>query len=329
MRKKENLIKDLNQSETQNKVGYKTGYQAEYKAEYKARHKTVHRNQKRRRREERMAWLFLLPSLTGITIFLLLPFLDAVRRSFFEAMGGRFVGLANYRTVFANEAFRLAAGNTVHFILVCIPLLLMISLVAAAMIFSLKKAGDLFKVTLLIPMAIPVASAALLWKLTFHGNGLVNQLVLQLGGHPVDWMNTKNAFLILVFSYLWKNTGYDCVLWLSGLSGISTSLYEAAAMDGAGRFRQFRYITLPGLIPTLYVTAVLSLVNSFRVFREAYLIAGSYPHSSIYMLQHLFNNWFLALDIQKMCAAAVLLAVAFVLFLLIIYLPARKGVEKE
>ncbi|MGF7141795.1 multiple sugar transport system permease protein [Anaerotaenia torta] len=277
------------------------------------------------RRETGTAWLFLLPSLLGIAVFVLLPFLDAVRRSFFEAMGGRFVGLKNYRTVLENEAFRLAAGNTGRFILVCIPLLLLLSLLLSVM---MQHRGDFFKVSFLIPMAVPVASVALLWKIFFHNQGLLNHLLVRLGSRPVDWMNTDYAFLVLVFSYVWKNAGYDCVLWLSGLGSISETVYEAAAIDGAGVLGKFFYITLPGLLPTLFVAAVMSLVNSFKVFREAYLVAGAYPQSSIYMLQHLLNNWFVSLDIQKMCAAASMLAAVFILFLLLLHGLGRRGVEE-
>ena len=277
------------------------------------------------RRETRTAWMFLLPSFLGIFVFVLLPFLDAVRRSFFEAMGGRFVGFQNYRTVLENEAFRLAVKNTGRFILVCIPLLLLLSLLLSLM---MQHRGDFFKVSFLIPMAIPVASVALLWKIFFHNQGILNHLLIKLGSQPTDWMNTDYAFLVLVFSYLWKNTGYDCVLWLSGLSGIPGSIYEAAAMDGAGAFKKFFYITLPGLLPTLYVAAVMSLVNSFKVFREAYLVAGAYPQNSIYMLQHLLNNWFISLDIQKMCAAAVMLAMVFALFVLLLHGLSRREVEE-
>jgi len=280
---------------------------------------------KRVRRETRTAWIFLLPSFLGIFVFVLLPFLDAVRRSFFEAMGGRFVGFQNYRTVLENEAFRLAVKNTGRFILVCIPLLLLLSLLLSLM---MQHRGDFFKVSFLIPMAIPVASVALLWKIFFHNQGILNHLLIKLGSQPTDWMNTDYAFLVLVFSYLWKNTGYDCVLWLSGLSSIPDSIYEAAVMDGAGAFKKFFYITLPGLLPTLYVAAVMSLVNSFKVFREAYLVAGAYPQNSIYMLQHLLNNWFISLDIQKMCAAAVMLAMVFVLFVLLLHGLSRREVEE-
>lgn len=253
-------------------------------------------------------WLFLLPSLAAVSVLVLLPFLDAVRRSFFSAASGRFVGLDNYRAVLENEAFRLAAWNTLRFTAVCIPLLLVFSLLLALLVEAAQERRGIFKTSFLLPMAIPVASIVLLWKAIFHENGLFNALLGLAGLPEQNWLDSAWTFGVLVFSYLWKNAGYDMVLWLSGLSGIPPALYESAALDGAGAVSRFFRITLPGLRPTLFTAAVLSLLNSFKVFREAYLIAGSYPNRSIYMLQHLFNNWFLKLDIDKMCAGAVLLA---------------------
>ncbi|HEX3023396.1 MAG TPA: sugar ABC transporter permease [Lachnospiraceae bacterium] len=283
-----------------------------------------HKNEARRgrnrflRKQERIAYLFLAPSLIGVSIFVLLPFCDAVRRSFYEAMSGKYVGFDNYITVFKNEAFQMAARNTLRFTFTCIPILLVISLLFAVIISGFKKTGDFFKATFLVPMAIPVASIVLLWNVFFHQNGLINVILIHFGGKGIDFMNTDKAFYVLVFTYVWKNVGYDMVLWLAGLSGISDSYYEAAKVDGAGAFAIFRYITLPSLRPTIYITAVLSLVNSFKAFREAYLIAGSYPHESIYMMQHLFNNWFVALDIQKMCAAAVVMAIVVIILVLLL-----------
>lgn len=281
------------------------------------------------KKETIAAWLFLMPSLAGIMFFILIPFGDVVRRSFYEAMSGKFVGIDNYITVFINEAFQLAAKNTGRFILICIPLLMAISLFLSILVMGQKKFGDFFKSSFLVPMAIPVASIVLLWDIFFNKNGLLNKMILMLGYQSIDWMHTSKAFYILVFSYLWKNTGYDMVLWLAGLNGISLALYEAAAIDGAGAWGKFRYITLPGLLPTAFTLFVLSLINSFKVFREAYLIAGSYPDNSIYMLQHLFNNWFVTLDIQKMCAAAIVVAVILLIFILIAQRYSNRGEENS
>lgn len=262
--------------------------------------------------------LFVLPSLLGTGIFLLLPLLDVVRRSFSEAVSGKWAGFANYQAVFSNPAFLLAGKNTIRFTLVCIPILLVFSLFLAVFLHRMGKMGSMLKSAFLVPMAVPVASVVLLWRFLFQPQGLLNGLLHQLGMQGQDWMNSGYAFWVLVFSYIWKNLGYDIVLWIAGLSGISENVYEAARVDGAGGWKCFISITLPNLLPSLFTISVLSLLNSFKVFREAYLVAGNYPHESMYLMQHLFNNWFLDLDLDKMAAAAVINGL--VIFVLILFL---------
>lgn len=256
---------------------------------------------------------FILPSFLGVSIFVLLPFLDVVRRSFVTAVNETWVGLANYRMVLKNSAFRLAAGNTLRFVGVCIPVLVVLSLLIAVFLYNSGKNADFLKSAFLIPMAIPVASVVLLWKVLFHGQGMLSGLMDKLGFMPVDWMNTKYAFWVLVFSYIWKNLGYDIILWIAGLSAIPSSIYEAARVDGAGNVRIFFLITIPNLLPTLYTITVLSFLNSFKVFREGYLVAGDYPHESMYLLQHTFNNWFRDLSFDKIAAGAVLVAIVILI----------------
>lgn len=239
---------------------------------------------------------------------MLIPFGDVIRRSFTDVMATRWVGLNNYRTVIQSPAFRLALKNTLLFLVACIPLLLALSLLMALVIHALKNQGSIWRTTFLLPMAIPVASVVLLWKVLFHQQGLVNSLLERIGLTPVPWMQSGAAFWILVLSFIWKNLGYHVILWLAGLAGISESYYEAAWVDGAGTLRVFWSITLPCLLPSLYTIMVLSLLNAFKVFREAYLVAGDYPHQSIYLLQHLFGNWFRELSMERLSAAAVLVA---------------------
>ena len=268
------------------------------------------------KKESWIPWVLLAPSLTGVGIFILIPFADVVRRSFFNAVGSEFVGLENYRGVLENEAFRLAAGNTVRFLIVCLPLLLGSSLFFGILLLNTGRKSGILKSGFLLPMAVPAGSVVLFWQLFFDQGGILNEALQKFGVHGPDYMNTPKAFGVLVVVYIWKNLGYDMILWLSGLLGIPDSLYEAARMDGADGLKCFWHITCPHLIPTAFLTGILSLVNAFKVFREAYMIAGNYPHDSIYMLQHLFNNWFLKLDMQKMTAAAVMLA--FILGLILI-----------
>ena len=291
----------------------------------KTRRSCIMRNKTQSGRLARKAYLFLLPSLAGTAVFVLLPYVDVVRRSFFEAAGGRFVAMQNDVTVVGNSAFRLASFNTLRFLVICVPLLVLVSLFCSMLIAGLKEEGTVFKTSLLVPLAIPVASIVLLWKLFFHPQGMVNQITALFGMAGIDWINGDTAFGVLVFTYVWKNLGYDVVLWVAGLAAISDELYEAARVDGAGILARFLYVTLPGLSKTAFLVVSLSVFNSFKVFREAYLIAGEYPHESIYMLQHLFNHWFVTLDIQKMSAASVLLLLVVALPVITKGLASRRG----
>ena len=256
--------------------------------------------------QRRAAALLLGPSLAGVAVFCLIPFAEVVRRSFTDALGRRFVGLANYKTVVSNSAFRTAAANSARFLCVCIPALLALSLAMALLTRAAGRRGRLFSASFLLPLAVPVASIVLLWKVLFAQRGLANTVLAALGARQVDFMGTGAAFWVLIATYLWKNSGYDMVLWAAGLERIPESQYEAAAVDGANAWQAFWAVTWPGLGPTFGLTALLSLINSFKVFREAYLVAGAYPHESMYLLQHLFNNWFLSLELGRITAAAVI-----------------------
>ena len=259
-------------------------------------------------------WSFLLPNLLGVLCFSLLPMLQVLLRSFQSAIGGNWVGVRNYITVVNNTAFQRAISNTGKFTAVCIPLLVVVSLVLAVLLFSIPDIGGTLRSVFLMPMAVPAASVVLVWKVLFHQKGLVNSALLSFGGNGVNWMGSGAAFWMLVISYLWKNLGYTMILWTAGLSAIPESIYEAAQVDGAGKWQTFLYITLPNLRGSAYTITVMSLLNSFKVFREAWLVGGDYPHESMYLLQHLYNNWFRELDFDKIAAASVMTsAVVFIL----------------
>ena len=191
------------------------------------------------RKRELKGFLFLLPSLIGAGIFWMIPFGDVVRRSFFSAVSGTFTGWKNYATVMENQAFRLAAGNTLRFFAVCIPILVVLSLLIAVLLTKRKRGMQLLKSMFLLPMAIPVASVVILWKVLFHDQGLLNHLLSFISVSGTDWMNTDASFGVLVFSYIWRNLGYDIVLWAAGLGSIPGALYDAARVDGAGEWKCF------------------------------------------------------------------------------------------
>ena len=276
-------------------------------------------------RQNIIYWAFLLPNFLGVLYFALLPMLQVLVRSFQSAIGGRWVGIQNYVTVMGNAAFQRAIANTGKFTAVCIPLLIVISLALTVLLYSIPAVGSALRSIFLMPMAVPAASVVLVWKALFHKKGLINGALLALGGSGVDWMGSGAAFWMLVISYLWKNLGYTVVLWMAGLAGIPESVYEAAQVDGANALQTFLHITLPNLRGSAYTITVLSLLNSFKVFREAWLVAGDYPHESMYLLQHLYNNWFREVDFDKIAAASVMTSV--VVFILIGFL--RKAWDGE
>lgn len=263
--------------------------------------------------------LFLLPSFSGVVYFVILPFLDVVKRSFHTAVAGEWNGLENYKLVFYNKAFRLASLNTIKFALFCLPLLIVLGLITALLLQGLKR-QEIIKSCLLFPMAIPVASVVLVWKMVFHEQGFLNLILTYFKNTNIhiDFMRSEASFYVLVFSYIWKNLGYTVILWLTGLNAIPKSMKEAAQMDGAGRIKIFRYIVIPNLKGSLYTITVLSFLNSFKVFREAYLTAGAYPDESMYLLQHLFNNWYRDMQFDKMSAAAVVMAAVLIIFIMLL-----------
>ena len=262
--------------------------------------------------------VFLAPSLFGVLLFVILPFGDVVRRSFMTAVTKEAAGVKNYKIIFTNSAFLLAVKNTLKFTLVCIPLMVALGLVIALAMGSIRHMQTV-KSLYLFPLAMPTAAVAVVWKMVFYEKGFLNKYLEQFGiGGGVDYIGSGAAFYVLAGTYIWKNLGYTIVLWLAGIMGVNGDMMEAARVDGAGKMQRFWYVLLPNLKGSLYIIVVISFLNSFKIYREAYLVAGAYPHDSIYMLQHLFNNWFVNLDLDKMAAAAVVCTMFFLVFILLL-----------
>lgn len=243
----------------------------------------------------------MIPGFLGVMIFVVIPLMDVFISSFQSVGHGGFSGLQNYKAVWENTAFRLAAGNSLQFELVSVPLLMVISLIAAVEVYGMKSSAVRF--AFLVPLVIPSNSLAVVWRLLF-----------------ADLLSGKAVFWLFVGTFIFKNTGYNMLIWMSGLSAIPETVYDAARVDGAGRYTQLFRITLPNMKRSFFIVAMLSVVNSLKIFREQYLMAGSYPDMSIYQIQHVFNNWFEKLEISRLTAGAVMTAVVFFGIILIIRL---------
>lgn len=267
---------------------------------------------------DKTAKYFIAASLIGTGVFLLLPYAYVVVNSFIKTGSGSFAGLDNYGAVLGSEAFMTAMGNTALFMAVSVPVILALSLLISVYIYENPHLAGCLKTSFLIPMAIPVTSAVLMWRFLFDDNGIINGVLNACGMDTVNWMNTGAAFWILVLSYVWKNLGYNIILWLAALSAIDPAIGEAARIDGAGGWQRLTRVTLPAAKNGAFVIIVLAALSSFKVFREAYLVAGEYPHDSIYMVQHIFNNWFRNLEIDKLAAGAVINSLILIVLVLLL-----------
>ena len=267
---------------------------------------------------DKTAKYFIAASLIGTGVFLLLPYAYVVVNSFIKTGSGSFAGLDNYGAVLGSEAFMTAMGNTALFMAVSVPVILALSLLISVYIYENPRLAGCLKTSFLIPMAIPVTSVVLMWRFLFDDNGIINGVLNACGMDTVNWMNTRAAFWILVLSYVWKNLGYNIILWLAALSAIDPAIGEAARIDGAGGWQRLTRVTLHAAKNGAFVIIVLAALSSFKVFREAYLVAGEYPHDSIYMVQHIFNNWFRNLEIDKLAAGAVINSLVLIVLVLLL-----------
>lgn len=280
---------------------------------------------------QRNAWegrLMTLPLILGCLVFYTLPFLLVLRNAVYSGIGDaeKFVGLGNFRSMLGNDVFQLAFGNTLKFLLVALPLILVISFGIALVLKEHVRQHGTLKSVLLLPYILPVSATVLLVELLFAESGLLNQ-VLELLGIPVaDWLHSEAAFIVVVGLYLWKNTGYAVILLLSGLVTIPDDHYAVADVDGANFWQKLLYITIPQMWYSIFFTLVFSLINAFKCFREIFLIGGTHPDSSIYMLQHFLNNAFEKLSYPKLAVASVLL---FLLLTILFAISYRWVMRKE
>ena len=264
---------------------------------------------KRKTKFAREGIMLIAPLVLGCLIFYAIPFGMVIRYSFIRGAGNtrRFVGFENYRNIVENEIFQLAFGNTLKFLAIALPLVLVLAYAIALMLRSHVKKHQVLKSVLLLPYIMPIVGIVQIVELIFAETGILSQLLLSLGLPVQAWLESEHAFWVVTGLYLWKNTGYAVILLLSGLITIPNDLYEATGLDGGTKWQQFWYITVPQMWYSVFFTVVFSLINAFKSFREIFLIGGVRPHKSIYMLQHFINNSFENLNYTKLAVASVLL----------------------
>lgn len=263
---------------------------------------------------------FLSPSLLGVCVFFIVPFGVVVYYSLIDGVGSRnFVFLDNFVKLFHNSAFLLAAKNTLTFSAWAVPLAVALSMLLALMLEARIPLKSQFRTFFLSPMMVPVASVVLIWQVLFNYNGTINEFLLLFGADKIDWLQSAHSQAVVLILFLWKNLGYFMILFMAALANIPKELLEVADVEGAGEMYKFFAIKLRYLSPTVLFVTILSLINSFKVFREVYLLTGDYPYETLYMLQHFMNNTFKSLDYQKLSAAAVVMALVMVVLIALLF----------
>ena len=272
----------------------------------------------------RTAWLFLAPALMVIGVFFALPVLGALVLSFTDydlyALADphnvRFVGLHNYLSLLQRPLFWAALGHTVYFVAVAVPLSMAVSLGGALLLNSpLARAQAFFRTALFAPVVTTVVAVAIIWRYLFNTKyGVVNALLDAVGLHPVDWLGDPRwAMPTIILFAVWKNFGYNMIIFLAGLQAIPSTLYEAARIDGASPWRQFRHITWPMLRPTLLMVAILTVSGYFQLFAEPYVMTEGGPlQSTVSVLYLMYDEGFTWWNLGS--ASAVAFALFVVMF---------------
>lgn len=240
--------------------------------------------------------LCLLPSLAGICVFYLIPYIRVIYYSLIKSQFKKeFVGFQNYKDVLRNEYFQLALKNTALLIVLAVPLIIIFALILSIALANTVRLLHKTRFAFVMPMVLPAAGVITIWKIAF---------------------SSFDSALPIYMLYFWKNTGILIIILTAALSTIDKEVIEASLLDGVSRFQRHRYITIPLIFPSILFSVLLSIVNSFKIFRESYLYYGNnYPPDHSYTLQYYMNNHFLKLNYQKLSVGAVIVSLLILIII--------------
>ncbi len=251
-----------------------------------------------------VAWGFVAPALLVIAVFFLLPVVAAFSLSLTDFdiyaladLGNlRFIGLENYARMLQTPLFWRALGNTIYFVVIGVPLSIAVSLGSALLLHSrLARFKPFFRTSLFAPVVTTLVAVAVVWRYLFHTRyGIVNYALSYIGVGPLDWLGDPHlAMPTIILLAVWKNFGFNMVIFLANLQAIPEELYEAARIDGASSMRQIVHITLPMLAPTLTMVGILTTAGYFQLFTEPYVMTQGGPlHSTLSVLYLMYQEGF-------------------------------------
>ncbi len=273
-----------------------------------------------KRKEHIVGYLFILPNMIGIFIFVLGPVVAGLLLSFTKwdlLSSPIWIGINNYKELLHDPLFWTSLKNTAYYAVLTVPAFLIFSLLLAILVNRSLKGINIFRAIYFIPVVTSVTAISIVWKWIYNPEfGILNFLLGFIGVSPKQWLSdSKLAMPCIAIMSIWHGVGYDMMISLAGLKGIPSQLYEAAKIDGASRIQMFLWITLPLLTPTLFFLLVINLIGSFQVFGEIYVMTDGGPGNatltySYFLYQNAFT-WF------KMGYAS---SLGYVLFLIIFIL---------
>lgn len=247
----------------------------------------------------RTGWCFVIPSVILIILFVFYPMVQALITSFQTGAGNNltFAGIANYKRLLTDTTFRKALFNTILYLIVQVPIMILLALVISSMLNNKKlKFKGFFRTAIFLPCVTSLVAYSIVFKSLFATDGFVNAILMKLNliAEPISWITDPVwAKILIILAITWRWTGYNMVFYLSGLQGIDDSIYEAADIDGAGAFEKFKSITLPMLKPIILFTTINSTIGTLQLFDETMNITQGGPaNATITISQYIYNILF-------------------------------------
>ncbi|GEL67168.1 carbohydrate ABC transporter permease [Marinilactibacillus psychrotolerans] len=286
---------------------------------------------KRKLKERLTAYSFIAPNFIGFAIFTLGPIFFAIMLAFHQWDGSNdmtFIGLDNFREMFGDDRVKDALWNTIVYVLATVPLTLACALFLATLLNSKIKGRNIFRTIAFFPYVASLVAVAAVWNMIFHPvNGPINEILRMIGIlDPPRWAaDSEWAMFTLVLFSVWKQMGYYMVIFLAGLQGVSEELYEAANLDGAGRWGKFWHVTLPQLRPVTFFVLMILTINSFKVYDFVYMITQAGPGTSTLVLVYeIYNTAFLNWNLGYSSAISMLLLGLVLIVTLVQFLGEKK-----
>jgi multiple sugar transport system permease protein/raffinose/stachyose/melibiose transport system permease protein len=265
---------------------------------------------------QNIGYLFIAPNFLIYLVFVFIPIFYTIGLSFtdYNLKAANFIGILNYINLFKDDVFIIALKNTLYYTIMFLPATMVLGLSLAMLINKWFFGRAIFRAVFYLPQIVSLVASSLAWMYLYGTNGIINLFFRELGISAVGWLTySKMAMPSIVIMSLWQGGGYSMLLFLSGLQGIPTHLYEAATIDGANRVQTFFNITIPQLAPTTFFVFVMTCIQSFQIFGQVYMMTGGGPNNATTTLAHqVYTNGF---QYYKMGYGS---SMAFVLLLIIL-----------